>query len=158
MSEPKLTAEQLFAKTIHFLKFRARSKHEVERYLKQKMGPLYDENTVREAIANLEQFNFLNDAAFAQQLADSLLKSGKGPKIIEMKLREKGLDRETIRNTLENLNKDMVREAAHAALTKKAKTLHETNAYKRKQVLATFLYSRGFDSRLAYELIDANGE
>ncbi len=158
MSEPTLTAEQLFAKTIHFLKFRARSKHEVERYLKQKMGSLYDANTVKEAIANLEQFNLLNDTSFAKQFAESLLRSGKGPKIIEVKLREKGVERETIASTLESLNKAIVRDAALAALNKKTKSLHETNSYKRKQMLATFLYSRGFDSRLAYELIDANGE
>lgn len=158
MSEPTLTAEQLFAKTIHFLKFRARSKHEVLRYLKQKMGPLYDASMVQEVIANLEQFNLLNDISFAKQFAESLLRSGKGPKIIEMKLREKGVERETIASTLESLNKEMVKEAALETLTKKAKSLHETNAYKRKQMLATFLYSRGFDSRLAYELIDANGE
>jgi regulatory protein len=158
MSQAELTAQELFAKTIHFLKFRARSKSEVERYLKLKMGRHFDAGVVQEAIANLEQFNLLNDSAFAVELAQSLLRTGKGPKIIELKLREKGVDRETIANTLSALDKKAIKAAALAALQKKAKTLHESDTYKKKQMLLKFLYSRGFELKLGHELIDANGQ
>lgn len=158
MPETQRTVEQLFAKTMHFLTSRARSKAEVVRYLKQKMGKEYDEAVTQEVLAKLEQFNLLNDSSFAKQLTESYLRAGKGPKIIGIKLREKGVESETIRHTLENLDTDLVREAALTALTKKAKTLHESNTSKKRQLLLKFLYSRGFEPKLGYELIDANGE
>lgn len=143
---------------MHFLAFRARSKAEVVRYLKQKMGKEYDEVVARQVLANLEQLNLLSDSSFAKQLTEFYLRAGKGPKIIGIKLREKGVESETIRRTLEDLDTGVVREAALAALTKKAKTLHESNTSKKRQLLLKFLYSRGFEPRLGYELIDANGE
>lgn len=158
MPEPEITADQLFAKTIHFLKFRARSKAEVERYLKQKMGSRYDANIVQEAINNLEQSNFLNDSSFANELAHSLLRAGKGPKIIELKLREKGVNPEIITSTIAGLDTALIKEAAHIVLQKKIKNVRESNPFKKKQMLIKFLYSRGFEPKLGYELIDANGE
>jgi regulatory protein len=158
MPEPELTADQLFVKTIHFLKFRSRSKAEVERYLKQKMGSRYNPDIVQEAIYNLEQSNLLNDSSFAAELAQSLLRSGKGPKMIELKLREKNVDSNIIANTIASLDAALIKEAAYAVLQKKIKTVRESNPFKKKQMLIKFLYSRGFEPKLGYELIDANGE
>ncbi len=157
MPKPTPTIEELTAKTAHFLAYRARSKKEVERYLKRKTNQTESSAVIEKTIADLEQFNLVNDTVFARQVAESYLRSGKGPKIIALKLREKGVERAIIAQVIENLDAAMIQEAARAALTKKIKTVHEPNSSKKRQLLFKFLYSRGFETKLGYELIDAKG-
>lgn len=87
-----------FNRAIEFLSYRMRSTKEVEDYLKKKetSAPV-----IAEVIHRLNDYSYLNDQEFAAAYVSTHKKTnGKGPDVLFRELKAKGIDDDTIKDTL----------------------------------------------------------
>ncbi len=134
------------------LTFRPRSHAELEQKLRERK---YDESVIREVLADLERFGYVNDRQFAGQWAAARLRlKGLGRRRIEQELRRKGIPHEIIREAVaEAVPIDEEREAAVKAAEKKLKTMRSVGPDVCKRRLAGFLERKGFSSEITRSII-----
>jgi len=89
----------LMNKAINYLSYQARSINEVRRYLNDRDCSYELADEIIEKIKNL---GYLDDEVLANSLYDYVVRSKKGPKILEEKLISKGVDEDIIRVTINN--------------------------------------------------------
>lgn len=128
-----------------YLTIRAHSRHEVERKLRDREFP---PETVAAVIDHLQRLGYLNDEQFARQWASSRVRTrGFGRRRIEQELRQKGIGREIIRETLAGLFEESPElDVARREAEKKLRTLGRFEPEVRKRRLAGFLERKGFSS------------
>ena len=124
---------------LNFLSYQMRSKKEVREKLKLKN---VSEKTAEYAIKKLEEIGYLDDGKFAATYTEEL-KERMGKRGIRQKLYEKGIENETIKETLEGLG-DFT-----AILRPQAEKLFQKygypNTFKTRQKVIHTLLSRGFE-------------
>jgi regulatory protein len=136
--EQQLAEETAFASATNLLSFRDRSEHEMRKRLAEKQ---YGESVIELTIVRLREYNYLDDEAFALQLAESQLIRGRGKRAAQHALRQSGLEPELIEIAIDQAYAaDSEHEAALDFLQKKPKP--EDAAAKQK--LLRGLASRGF--------------
>ncbi|HOJ88920.1 MAG TPA: regulatory protein RecX [Pseudothermotoga sp.] len=124
------------------LKFRARSKKELEERLMQK-GFL--QQIVQSTVEELEKSGLINDEKFAYLFAyDMLTVQGYGPYRIKAKLKQLGVPEEFIDDALDKV----LREVDLESLVKRIVQLHKVD----RGELREFLYRRGFSSEYTQAL------
>ena len=77
------------AMALRYLSHRARSTAQIKAYLARR-GATTDQ--IEKSLLRLEEFNVLNDRQYAKDLAQSLLKRGKGVALIKQSLKHAGLN------------------------------------------------------------------
>jgi regulatory protein len=85
-------------KAYHYLSFKPRSVAQMKEYLKKK-----EIGAVDRIVAELKQKGYLNDEVTAQLIADQVLASAKGTKVVRQKLIEAKIHPETIDRVISNL-------------------------------------------------------
>jgi len=124
-----------------FLSFRARSEKEITDKLKRKG---YEENVIEATIARLRENNFVNDAEFAAQWTRHR-QSGKGRRFIAQELRQKGVDADTIQETLaEGVTDESETETAYGLAVRRVGTTPADRSREAQAKLSAFLQRRGF--------------
>lgn len=127
------------------LSHRARATVELRRRLSRLELP---PAAIDEAVARLTRLGYLDDAAFARQLARGrMLASGQSRFRIRSELLRKGVDRETADTAIEEtLASDDVDESAiiEEVAAKKARSLAKLDPQTRRRRLYAFLARRGF--------------
>jgi regulatory protein len=134
-----------FNAATRLLGYRPRSQTELRTRLQQHG---YEAATVNKVVARLRELELLDDAAFARYWAENREEfSPRGRRLMELELRRKGLDRETIEQAVAGLDEDA---SARRAAEKKLRTLpvDEYDTFRRR--LGDYLARRGFN----YETID----
>jgi regulatory protein len=128
-----------------YLTIRPRSCVEVERKLRDRKFP---PDIVSSVIDHLIKLGYLNDEQFARQWAASRVRSrGFGRRRLEQELRNKGISRDTIKETLSTLFEDASEaEVARKEADKKLRTLIRFEPEVRRRRLAGFLERKGFTS------------
>jgi regulatory protein len=131
-----------------YLSYRPRSYAEVEKKLRDKG---FGDVAVRTALSNLIRLGYIDDEKFADQWAQSRVRlRGLGRRRIEQELRDKGVDRETVRRALADvLTADLEIETARKAAERKLTTMKTLDRETRRRRIAGFLERRGF----SYEVI-----
>lgn len=114
---------------------RQHSRREIERYL-QKKGLSAEEITT--ALNYLDDKNYLDDAAFADELVQQLRRKYKSKKSIAYELRKRGIDESVARQVLNKIS-DTSEYIAEYILQKRLQ-----NRYKTSEKLLRFLVSKGF--------------
>lgn len=134
-----------------FLSYRPRSKKEVERKLKEKK--ISGENIIS-IISLLEKNNYLNDREFTLNWVKYKMENRPGGRrSLEYELREKGIDSETIKDSLDEVYSgefdeyDVAVKLAEKKLSSFKKGI-EDNVIKRR--LFSYLQRKGF----SYDLIE----
>ena len=137
---------------LNYVNRRMRSESEVIKKLREKG---YEPESIDVAIGFLHEYDMLDDQAFARAWAhDRLLRKATGRKKIEAGLREKGIDKEIIAGTLEELfQDDRELEEAHKAAEKKALKIRHDDPRKWEQSMASFLANRGFGWDIVQKVI-----
>jgi regulatory protein len=79
------------------LSYRPRSKKEIEDHLKRKH---VSKEAIKKAIGKVEELGYLDDVKFAGEWSRYRKNQDKGPELIKKELRQKGIDSETIRDTI----------------------------------------------------------
>ena len=83
-----------------------------ERELYDKLKLNFDPHTAAATVSRLRELELLNDEAFAEKLAEELARKGKSRAEARIKLREKGIGRETVEALLEQYYTDESQQAS----------------------------------------------
>jgi len=114
--------------------------------LKDKLGRKFScAELVEEAIAGLVEQNLQSNERFAQSFVSMRQRQGKGPVIIKLELREKGVDAELINQFVDDVDVlwfELARDVWH----KKFRGTMPADPRERAKQMR-FLHSRGFSSR-----------
>ncbi len=104
---------------------------------------------------HLLRLRYVDDRKFAAQWAASRARlRGYGRRRIEQELRQKGVNRETIQEALnEAVPFEDERETARKVAEKKLRTMKSLEPEARKRRLAGFLERKGFSSEIVWSII-----
>ena len=134
----------------HFCAYQERCHKEVEK-------KLYDLNMIPEAkekiILHLLQHNFLNEERFSKAFARgkfSIKKWGKVRIINDLKF--KNISNYNIKSALNEIDDKEYLDTLHSIAEKKLPSIKETNSYKKRNKLSSFLISKGYESNLVYPI------
>ena len=136
----------------HFCAYQERCHKEVEQ-------KLYDLKMIPEAkekiILHLLQHNFLNEERFAKAFVRGKFSIKKWGRIkIVNQLRFKNISPYNIKAGLNEINEDDYVATLQKIALKKIPLLKEANTYKKKNKLAVFLISKGYESGLTYKIVN----
>lgn len=150
-STPK-TQTDLLASCLHFLKFRPRSRYEIEVFLSRKTKK---PDLISQTIAYLEELKLINDQDFASWFIRGRLKASKGPSLITNELKNKfNIPPAIIEHTLSSLDSSEVHLAASRYIKKVHYKLAKYPPFQAKQRAYRLLYQRGFPSSVIRSVID----
>jgi len=124
--------------------------HEIEKKLRDKE---YSEETISRVIAFMDEYNLVNDDKYAEIFFNEKLRT-RGVKKARFELSSKGISKETMEKALETLSSSSVEEDSCLKLAEKKYAQlvkRETDPYKLKNKLYTFLMGKGY----SYELINS---
>ena len=143
LTRAKNTAYRLLA-------FRPRSRAELETKLRDKE---FDVAIITAVLDDLARFGYVNDRQFADQWARSRIRlRGFGRRRVEQELRNKGIDREIIREVSAEVFVDETEiETAKLVAVKKINAMKCLDRETRRRRLAGFLERKGF----SFEIIGA---
>ena len=137
------------------LKFRLRSEKELVQRLKQKG---FSEELSQETVNFLKDRDFIDDRVFARGWVSSRLKRPFGLRRIKQELIQKGLDKETIAETLAQAKEGYDESSIIRLLAEKRfSKLKGVEPLKAKQRVYAYLMRRGFSPDLIKEAIDIKG-
>lgn len=137
------------------LKFRPRSEKELYQRLKKKK---IDEAIIKETLSFLKDKNFIDDNYFAKAWIESRLKKPFGLRRIKEELRFKGIDKEIISRTIEELSVNYSEEEAVLKVAKaKLDKLKGIAPDKAKRRVFDYLLRRGFSADIIIEVINQQG-
>jgi len=150
-----LDKKQALAKAENFCAYQERSQKEVRGKLLD-WGIRGDE--LEEIITELILNNFLNEERFAKQYVSGKFNIKKWGRIkIKQGLKLKGVPEKMIQKALYSMDDDDYSKVLEDLLTKKSQLLTESDAFKRKIKLMTYLQSKGFENDLILVALKANG-
>ena len=132
-------ADTAYLRALYFLKFRPRSRFEIQRYLK---GKNFLPDTVTDTIRKLEAAGYLNDFDFARLWVESRLRCRpKGVVALRGELRAKGISEEIIQTVLTDIDEH---QAAWAAVLPKLRHWNKLEKEEFKKKVYGYLTRRGF--------------
>ena len=117
----------------------------------------FSDAAAEDALAKMEDYGYLDDAAYAVAFAKSRSASGgHGPQRIRADLLKKGVSRDAIDRALEDLDRDGLADSARALADKRWRALSgEDDLRKRKKKTTDYLLRRGFSYDQVREAVDA---
>ena len=137
---------------IKYLVYRDRSRKEMVCHLSEKG---FSAGIVDEVLSFLLENNYINDERFAMQFGKSRIENKKiGKLLLKQELRIKGIEGQTIENSLYLLYKEYnEKEIAIACAKKKLPSYSSNSTEKVMARLARFLQRKGFPSDIVYEVV-----
>ena len=105
---------------------------------------------IKQTIARLEELHLINDAFYAQSIAERY--QHKGDRFIKQKLQQKVFDEATIESTLQSIDAEFERALVEAQ--KKLRSINDLESKARDNKLLRFLSSRGFSAQTCYQVIN----
>lgn len=137
-------------KTINFTMVRPRSIKEVKDYFRRKEVP---ESIHEEIFKRLERLELLDDKKFAKWWIDQRLQFKlKSQKDITFELRQKGIDTNTIKNTLDDSEIDEVK-IAKELIAKKSYKWQRFDEKTRRQKISQYLVGKGFNWNVVNDVL-----
>ncbi len=148
-SNEKLSGlKTILQKAQAFCAYQERCTHEMAQKLREWK---VDEDRIPNIIEDLTKEKFLNDLRFTQTYVSSKFRLNKWGKIkLAYELRMKKIPDALISQGLEVISEDEYREAIQALIAQKAREVKDTDAYARKQKIARFLVSKGYETDLVF--------
>ena len=105
-------------------------------------------------IVELIQFNFLNEERYARSFARGKFRIKKWGKIkIRMALKKRDINFKCIDLSMLEIDDKTYFNTLKELLQKKNETVKETNSYKRKMKLTSYLVSRGYEYDLIHDAL-----
>lgn len=131
--------EDAFARSLNYLKYRPRSKHEVKRYLEKKG---FSDPAVCEAIKRLEEYRYIDDKEFARIWIENRSRNRpRGKFALRYELKQKGVSEAVIESMLADFNET---EAAWRAVLPRLEHWAGLEAIEFKKRVYDHLRRRGF--------------
>lgn len=144
-------------KAIRFLGYRARTEKEVYNKL---LAKEFDEKVIKKTIRKLKEMDYLSDIEFAKAwIKDRINIKPEGKKLLQIELRQKGIEEEMAKEQLEKLvDEKTERMMAQKALDKALKQYNKLPSREKRQKITAYLARRGFNWELIKELLDRLGK
>ena len=140
-------ADKAYNRALYFLKFRARSRAEIVRYLKEKQ---FSPEAITNTITRLETNGLIDDLAFARLFVENRRNfRPKGAYALRYELKNKGISEKIVGAVLDGYDEE---KAAWAALFPKMKQWENLEKKKFKKKALDFLHRRGFDFNTCNEI------
>lgn len=149
-----IAADNLVKAKNDALKYIERS-YKTEKELREKLYKKgYDETTVQRVVVFLKEYNFLNDAKYAEMFIKDKQKSS-GKNKLKYELIKKGINEEIIQEYTSKLDTTVESDTAETLAAKKYQTIIKRETDKRKiyEKLMRFLVSKGFSWEIAKKAI-----
>lgn len=129
-----------------------------ERCHKEVEQKLFDLKMIPEAkehiLLHLMQHNFLNEERYAKSFVRGKFTIKKWGKIkIINELKFKNISAYNIKTALKEINEDDYFRTLELIAEKKLPLIKESNPYKKRNKLSTFLISKGYESTLVFEVV-----
>lgn len=146
-----MTRKEAFTKICNFCAYQERTQQEVRDKL-YSFGLYQDE--VEHLICDLIEENFINEERFAKLYAGSKFRTKKWGRIkILQNLKQKGISDYCIRSGMKEIEADDYAQTLENVLLKKYPGINGATEYIRKQKLARYAMSRGFEAELIWSKI-----
>jgi len=131
--------ERAFQQATLFLSYRARSESEIRKNLQKHEIP---EVVIEETLARLRENGFANDGQFAKAWVENRSTfRPRSRRMLAMELRQKGLDDDSVKSAIENVNDEPL---AYEAAIKRAARYKDLEWQDFRKKLSDFLARRGF--------------
>jgi len=138
-----------YSRALFYLKFRSRSRIEIERYLK---GKNFSPEAVMSTLSRLAANEYINDFDFARLWIENRCRfKPKGSYALTGELKEKGIDEQIIKKTLKDFNE---LESAWAAIAPRLNRLEKLERNEFNKKIYSFLSYRGFDYSTCKQICD----
>ena len=136
----------------NYLSYRARSVKEVRDKLAQKE---FAEETIEQAVNDLQRQKLLNDSEFARRFVEARLGRANGSRKLAQELRRKGIETEVVDEVLGEFAATLdSEERAIGLLGKQAWRYRGLERDKAKRRMLGFLARRGYDAQMARSAVD----
>lgn len=136
---------------IRLLTSRPRSVHEIRDRLKRKE---YGDETIDRVIERLREWRYIDDEAFTRYWVENRESNRpRGRRLLEQELRQKGVERETVRETLDEVGIDERAGALEIARNKMRSYRDEEESVARRR-LGAFLARRGYGYEVVKPVLD----
>lgn len=146
-----ITPAQALGKIQKYCAYQERSHQEVK-YKLQSYGLSSDE--VDEIISRLITDNFVNEERFAKAFAGGKFRMKKwGRNKIEHELESLGLTKNCIARGLKEIDSSDYNKTLRILLKKKAEELSEENLFAKRNKVARFAISKGYEPELVWEMV-----
>ncbi len=140
--------ERAYQAGLRFLAYRPRSRQEV----RQRLARRFSADVVQEAVARLEERDYLNDAAFARFWRDS--REAHRPRsaaLIRRELQQRGVARELAEDAVAGLDDD---DSAYRAGRRRLRTQQGVDETTFRRRLGDYLRRRGFSGGVARRTVE----
>lgn len=127
-----------------------------EKQLKAKMlDKGYDNELIERVIEKLKSQRYIDDVYYCEALVNTRINGSKyGKRRIVQELYEKGIDRETTDNKLNEISDEEEFERAYELAMKKMKSIKDEDTLKKSSKLSNFLIYRGFDYETVKKVVE----
>ncbi len=123
----KSDVERAMGQAMYYLGVRARTVKQVENYLVKKE---HDERTIAQVMERLIEYKLLDDEAYARRYIETR-KTTSGKYLLRQKMKQQGLDGDTIDEAIEEIPFEEQVDAAYALLEKKLANDEREDALRR---------------------------
>jgi regulatory protein len=131
--------ERAFQQAMLFLSYRARSESEIRRNLRKHEFP---ETVIEETLERLRRDGLANDDQFARAWVENRsVFRPRSRRMLALELRQKGLDEDSVKTALENVDDENL---AYEAAQKRVNRLKDLEWNEFRKKLSEFLARRGF--------------
>lgn len=147
----ELSPEKALVKAQKYCAYQERSQQEVR-------DKLYSwglhRKDVEHIVSELISSNFLKEERFASAFAGGKFRVKKwGRNKIKIALEQKKVSEPLIKKALKEISDKDYQKALKEVLTSKAKSISETNPFKKNYKLASYAISRGYEPELVWEMV-----
>ena len=147
----RLSPKEALAKIQHYCAYQERSHKEVKNKLFE--YGLYA-SEVDELISHVITQGFLNVERFAKAFAGGKFRIKKWGKLkIQNELEFLGVSKRNITTALKEIDRVEYTKTLKSLINKKASQTTEQNSFKRKNLIARFVISKGYESELVWEML-----
>ncbi|PKR84514.1 recombination regulator RecX [Heyndrickxia camelliae] len=137
---------------IQYLSYRMRSEKEVKEHLKKKD---FNEEIIKEVLHTLYKLNYLNDLEFAiAYVRTQMNTTKKGPEVIKLELKNKGISNEMIETSLLEFKEDHVLSSAIALVEKTVKQNKKVPERLLRQKVEQALIRKGYTIEIIREAME----
>jgi len=113
-----------------------------------------DEERIPKIVESLTEDKFLNDDRYTVSFVSSKFRLKHWGRIkIAYELRLKKIPSELIFSALESIDENEYASTLQTLITRKSKEVKDTDAFRKKQKVARFLISKGFESELVFKMM-----
>ncbi len=147
----RLSAAVAYGKIQHYCAYQERSHREVKNKL---FGYGLYASEVDELISKLIEEGFLNEERFAKAFAGGKFRIKKWGRLkIKQELEMLGLTKRCVTIGLKEIDQSDYNKVLKALIKKKSSQTFETNPFKRKNIIARFVISKGYESELVWGIL-----